>query len=213
MDLVYPCWFERLAIRLRLLSQRDIEPFEVVRLEFVDPVSTDTGDQVLVDGRSVRVTREPNGRLAGLMAEANLSHKSMAARMLAEADRSGLDIRPDHVSIRRWLDGVRPHDDTVRCITAVLSAKLGRTITPTDAGFDTTQTPSVNLVEDGAQYPTRPDQAVDLLTDLTDADLADSKSLASARWVGDMAPGVITGYLFSEPNYQDFTQCQTSGFT
>jgi hypothetical protein len=55
------------------------------------------------------------------------------------------------------------------------------------------------VVEDGARYPANPEQAVDVLADLTSADLSDSPLVTAAGWVGQTAPSVITGYLFADP--------------
>ena len=144
-------------------------------------------------------TREPNLLLTAVMDEAGISNKGLASRVRAEADKVGLALFTDHVAVRRWLNGVQPHADTIPCIAGALSVKLGRKITPTEIGFDLELTGAVDGVDDGAQYPPRPDQAIDLLDTLTAADLSDSSALAAAGWVSTTAPSVITGYLFAEP--------------
>ena len=63
------------------------------------------------------------------MQQAVVSNKGLATRVRAEALKIGLDISPDHVSVRRWLDGMRPHQDTIRAIAAALGAKLNRRVT------------------------------------------------------------------------------------
>lgn len=145
-------------------------------------------------------TREPNRLLAAVMDEAGISNKGLASRVRAEADKIGHALSTDHVAVRRWLNGVQPHADTIPCIAAALGAKLGRRITPVEIGFDLTPTTSSgDGIDDGAQYPPRPDQAVELLDTLTSADLSESSALAEAGWVSATAPNVITGYLFAEP--------------
>jgi hypothetical protein len=146
------------------------------------------------------VQRQPNKRLAAVMTEAGISNKGLAARVKAEADRRRQYIAPDHVSVKRWLDGTRPHVDTIRCIAAALAAKLGRPITPADIGFDNVDEAPVqaDAVGGGTEYPTTPAQAVNLLADLTAADLAESPELASSTWSSDGTPAVITGYLFGD---------------
>jgi hypothetical protein len=134
------------------------------------------------------------------MHEAGISNKGLAARVRAEAEKAGHAISPDHVSVRRWLDGVRPHDDTARCIAAALSAKLGRKLSFVELGFDAPEVMAeADIVTDSAQYPARPEQAVDVLADLTSADLSDSPLVTAAGWVSETAPSVITGYLFADP--------------
>lgn len=147
----------------------------------------------------VGAKREPNRLLAAVMQEAGISNKGLAVRVRAEADKAGLAISPDHVSVRRWLDGVRPHEDTVCCIAAALSSKLGRKLSFLDLGFDAPDVATEdNVVADSAQYPSKPEQAVDVLADLTSADLADSQLVTSAGWVSETAPSIITGYLFAD---------------
>lgn len=144
--------------------------------------------------------REPNRLLAAVMQQANISNKGLASRVRTEAEKAGHSISPDHVSVRRWLDGVRPHDDTVRSIAAALSTKLGRKLTFAELGFEAPgATTEANTVEDGAQYPAKPEQAVEVLADLTSADLADSPLVTASGWVSETAPSVITGYLFGDP--------------
>jgi tetratricopeptide (TPR) repeat protein len=134
------------------------------------------------------------------MQQAGISNKGLAARVRIEAEKAGVAISPDHVSVRRWLDGVRPHDETVRCIAAALSAKLNRKLSFAELGFGAPDvTTEADVVEDGAKYPTQPEQAVDVLAELTSADLSDSPTVTAANWVSETAPSVITGYLFAEP--------------
>jgi hypothetical protein len=145
--------------------------------------------------------KQPNRLLAAVMQEAGISNKGLASRIRAEAQKTGHAISPDHVSVRRWLDGVRPRDDeTIRCIVAALSAKLGRKLSFAELGFDAPDTPTdADVVDDGAQYPAKPEQAVEVLADLTSADLLDSPLVTAAKWAPDAAPSIITGYLFADP--------------
>jgi tetratricopeptide (TPR) repeat protein len=148
--------------------------------------------------------RAPNTRLAAVMAEAKISNKALAVRIAAEAKRINYEASPDHVSVARWLAGVKPHEETIRCIAAALSAKLGRPVSPADIGFDNVAgaavaEPETDVVEASADYPAEAGQAVELLAELTDADLADKPPLATSAWSSSSAPRVITGYLFGAP--------------
>ena len=58
-------------------------------------------------------------------------------------------------------------------------------------------------MEDSARYPAEPARAVELLDALTSADIADSPEVMRSSWASETAPGVITGYLFSSPAWQD----------
>lgn len=98
------------------------------------------------------------------------------------------------------MDGMRPHDDTIRCIVAVLSAKLGREVKPEQIGFELKRRPMASdAVADAARYPADAAAAVSLLDTLASADMSDSPEVMRSNWVSDTAPGVITGYLFSSP--------------
>ena len=148
--------------------------------------------------------KEPNRALVRLVAHAGMSNTGLASRIRVEAKRRGIDASPDHVSVKRWLDGTRPHDDTIRCISAVLSAKLGREVSFAEIGYEVKQQhPQNDIVEDGARYPAESARAVELLDTLTNADMADSPEVIRSNWVSETAPSVITGYLFSSPTWQD----------
>ncbi|MEO6090653.1 MAG: hypothetical protein ABIQ18_46880 [Umezawaea sp.] len=151
-------------------------------------------------GDQVASSNEKNHRLAAVMEAAGVSNKGLASRVRGAAEAAGLAISPDHVSVRRWLDGRRPRDETVRCIAAALSTKLARDVSFSEIGFESVrEADKVDLEDDGARYPVEPAQAVDLLDSLTTADLADSPAVTRSVWTPEAAPGIITGYLFSEP--------------
>jgi hypothetical protein len=146
------------------------------------------------------------------MAEAGLSNKGFAARIRATAAELDVDISPTHVDVRRWLDGVRPRTDTVRCILTVLSTKLGRAVEASDVGFDSGQDqPETDPVEKGAHYPSTSEQSVNLLENLTDADLTDRQSLVTSQWVQTATPSIITGYLVGDPISHDLALPAGSG--
>lgn len=138
------------------------------------------------------------------MAQATVTNKGLAARVRAEAGRHGLRISPDHTSVKRWLDGVQPQEDTARCIAAALGSKLGRVVTYEEIGFGSSSTATTgDLVQDAIRYPAEPFRAVDLLDTLTAADANDDGAVMSTPWDPTPAPSIITGYLFSAPNWQE----------
>lgn len=51
--------------------------------------------------------REPNTLLAAVMQRAGVNNKGLTIRVRAEGVKIGHGISPDHVSVRRWLDGMR----------------------------------------------------------------------------------------------------------
>ncbi|WP_044882961.1 hypothetical protein [Frankia torreyi] len=143
--------------------------------------------------------KQPNHRLAAVMASAGVSNKSLAARVAALARRDGQAISPDHVSVRRWLDGVVPQGRTPHYIALALSDKLGYPITVSDIGLDRGDSAKLDdLPRDGARYPTEWATSVDLLTKLSGADLNDDPAAIQAPWRTDATPGLITGFLFGE---------------
>lgn len=140
--------------------------------------------------------REPNAPLAALMGDAGLSNKALAGRVRRAAQEAGLDISPDHVSVRRWLDGVKPRTDTAQCVATALSVKLGRRVTPGEIGFDASQTdPDTDVVEDGAHYPDTPARSIEIVEKLADADMGDRPAVTSSTWVQTATPSIVYGYL------------------
>ncbi|MFJ8723599.1 sporulation protein [Streptomyces sp. NPDC093269] len=81
------------------------------------------------------MSREPNAQLIAFMSEAKISNKGLAKRMTDEADRRGIELGTTHVSVQRWRNGSSIRPQTAAIMADVLSAKLGRGITPGDLGF------------------------------------------------------------------------------
>ncbi|OIJ91148.1 sporulation protein [Streptomyces colonosanans] len=81
------------------------------------------------------MSREPNVQLIAVMDEATVSNKGLAKRMTDEAARRGMDLGTTHIAVKRWRDGAGIRPQTAAIMADVLSAKLGRRITPGDLGF------------------------------------------------------------------------------
>ncbi|GHI07749.1 hypothetical protein Scel_60700 [Streptomyces cellostaticus] len=81
------------------------------------------------------MSREPNAQLIAVMSEAKISNKGLAKRMTDEADRRGVELGTTHVSVQRWRNGSSIRPQTAAIMADVLSAKLGRRITPGELGF------------------------------------------------------------------------------
>ncbi|MEQ4726026.1 hypothetical protein [Nonomuraea sp. B19D2] len=79
--------------------------------------------------------REPNHQLAAVMARADVSNKGLARRVQDVAAGHGEDIRCDHVSVKRWLDGMHPRGTTPHFIAEALSRKLGERVGVRDIGM------------------------------------------------------------------------------
>ncbi len=81
------------------------------------------------------MSREPNHRLAALMAEAGVSNKGLARRVRDVAQRHGADVRTSHVAVQRWLQGGGIQPQTAAFAAEALSDKLRRKLTLSDLGF------------------------------------------------------------------------------
>lgn len=79
--------------------------------------------------------RESNHQLAAVMARADISNKGLARRVQDIGVRHGSDIRCDHVSVKRWLDGMHPRGVTPHFIAEALSRKLGERVSVRDIGM------------------------------------------------------------------------------
>ncbi|MFD8302070.1 hypothetical protein ACFV29_06890 [Streptomyces sp. NPDC059690] len=117
--------------------------------------------------------RSPNHRLRLLVTEARLTHEALARHVNRLAALRGQPTRYDRTSVSHWLGGTRPRSFTVELLCHALSERLGRTVTPFDAGFGTDRASSADA---GA-----PD-AVARLGDLAGAE-ADPRLRAAARAV------------------------------
>ncbi|MDX2676776.1 sporulation protein [Streptomyces soliscabiei] len=81
------------------------------------------------------MSREPNAHLAAVMDQAQVSNKGLARRMKDAAAQRGITLGTTHVSVQRWRDGAGIQPQTAAIMADVLSAKLGRRVTPGDLGF------------------------------------------------------------------------------
>ncbi|GGO67081.1 hypothetical protein [Nonomuraea cavernae] len=79
--------------------------------------------------------REPNHQLAAVMARADCSNKGLARRVQDVATHHGTDLRCDHVSVKRWLDGMHPRGLTPHFIAEALSRKLGEQVSVREIGM------------------------------------------------------------------------------
>src|SRR5947209_9699675 len=82
-----------------------------------------------------RGPREPNRRLADLIAEAGCSNAGLARRVNLAGAELGLDLRYDKTSVARWLRGQQPRATTPALIAEALGRKLGRPVTVEEIGM------------------------------------------------------------------------------
>ncbi|MFE1766624.1 sporulation protein [Streptomyces angustmyceticus] len=81
------------------------------------------------------MSREPNRRLAAVMAEAGASNKGLAKRVREVAERHGESVGTTHVAVQRWLDGGGIQRQTALFVAEALTDKMRRRVTPEDLGF------------------------------------------------------------------------------
>jgi tetratricopeptide (TPR) repeat protein len=83
--------------------------------------------------------RQPNRKLAALIAEAGLSHANVASAFVLVASENGahdyLTISRSHVT--HWVGGTQPSGAAPVFLCEALSRRLGRTVTPQDIGLRT----------------------------------------------------------------------------
>jgi len=109
------------------------------------------------------MSREVNAQLIAVMEEAKVSNKGLAKRMKDAAAQRGIRLGTTHVAVQRWRDGGGIKPETAAIMADVLSAKLGRRITPGDLGFfDHTQSAAVEPIG----YPTTVPEALSMLDGL-----------------------------------------------
>lgn len=145
--------------------------------------------------------REPNRLLAAAMQDAGMSNKGLARRIVEATASWKNPVRADHNDVRKWLDGMVPKPPKPRVIADVLSAKLGRRVSLEEVGLGQADDSRDDdeLVTAGLAYHDAPERAVDLLHQLTDADLADRRRIVAATAGSETAPQIITGYMFAGP--------------
>jgi hypothetical protein len=131
--------------------------------------------------------RQPNTRLADLIAEAGVSHLGLAKRIGEIAKEWGEPVQPAHTQVARWIEGQKPRGATPALIAEALSRKLGRRITLADIGLAGTSTsPEVGLT-----CADTPDQLVQVLTELWTADTRRRTFL-----LGTVAATTLTSSVF-----------------
>ncbi|MGX1972321.1 sporulation protein [Streptomyces kronopolitis] len=81
------------------------------------------------------MSKEPNRKLAAVMAEAGASNKGLAKRVREVAQRHGEHLGTTHVAVQRWLGGSGIQRQTAVFVAEALSDKLRRRVTPQDLGF------------------------------------------------------------------------------
>lgn len=110
------------------------------------------------------MSKEPNHRLASLMAEAGVSNKGFARRIQDVARHRGAHVGTTHVAVQRWLDGGGIQSQTAAFAAEALSVKLRRRVTPADLGFPGTVHTGPTI---GTSYASSLPEALSVMDGLT----------------------------------------------
>lgn len=140
--------------------------------------------------------REPNHRLAALMAEAGASNKGLARRVRDAALRHGAHVGTTHVSVQRWLDGSGIKADNAAYVAEALGVKLGRRIAVSDLGFSGV---TINATLVGTSYAASLADALGVLDGLTQLRPEDGPSADELLHDNDVNAAVLS-WLVSRPD-------------
>ncbi|WP_299530848.1 regulator [uncultured Streptomyces sp.] len=127
--------------------------------------------------------RNPNRRLAALIAEAGFSHAGLARRVDQLGLEHGLDLRYDKTSVTRWLRGQQPRGTTPALIAEVFTRRLGRRLSAQDLGLD-----ACAPVYAGLEFAATPAEAVDIVSGLW---RKDSGNQAELRKIAFTPAGLV----------------------
>ncbi|MFF5185348.1 sporulation protein [Streptomyces sp. NPDC000345] len=142
------------------------------------------------------MSREPNAQLIAVMAEAQVSNKGLAKRMQDAAAQRGTSLGTTHIAVQRWRDGSGIKPETAAVMADVLTAKLGRRVSPGDLGFfDHTRASAPKPTG----YPSTLPEALDVLDGLAqeraDAPTTDRLIIADA----DLSSAVLS-WMIARPD-------------
>lgn len=98
-----------------------------------------------------RRLREPNRRLAALIAEAGFSSKGLARRVVDRGRSRGYrNLKYNHSSVERWLRGEQPRPPTPELLGEVFSAALARPVSLAMLGMAQERTPDSAALQHSA---------------------------------------------------------------
>jgi hypothetical protein len=137
-------------------------------------------------GDPMAKTRVANTRLAGLIAEASLSHAQVARIFVRVAVESGADefagVGRSHVS--HWVGGTRPSGRAPLILCEALSRHLGRNLSLDDLGLAGPVRPAGSVFPDGLDWQVDPLNALTSAADPSrdDVDLEHRRALEAAAY-------------------------------
>ncbi|MBY8878390.1 sporulation protein [Actinacidiphila acidipaludis] len=144
------------------------------------------------------MSKEPNHRLAAVMAEAGASNKGLARRVRDVALMHGAHLGTTHIAVQRWLDGSGIQAATAAYVAEALSDKLGRTITPADIGFAGLNHPRRMPLSPG--YAASLDEALAALDGLTQLRPGDEHPDGAAFMADSEVDSAVLSWMVSRPD-------------
>jgi len=138
--------------------------------------------------------KQPNTLLAAVMRQAGATNKGLARRVRerSETDK-GEPVSSDHVSVKRWLDGTKPHPRTCQLIAGVLGDLLGRPLSLEEIGYGGAAEPIPDDI--GLEYPEEVAHSVIALGAITDLELRTPKRVGPLAVVPEAWSGLVVRWL------------------
>lgn len=145
--------------------------------------------------------RGPNLQLADVMRRASCSNSGLAKRVSAVASEHGVEVRCDHVNVKRWLSGAQPRGMTPHFIAEALSRKLGEPLTLAEVGMAPNDE---GVLLSSLSYPERLSESIDVVVALVRADLAGSSTVGPGNLDPHAWSDLMVGWLVA-PDITDAT--------
>jgi hypothetical protein len=143
-----------------------------------------------------RLPKPENHRLKAMLAEAGMSSKGLARRVVDLAAVRGIaGMRCDHTSVLRWAAGEQPRPPVPELVAAVLGDALGRQVAVAELGM----TPADLPADLGLQLPLGWTDTIQTSTALWRADVQRRRFLASAVFTSAALPASALRWLTSPP--------------
>ena len=143
-----------------------------------------------------RLPRPENSRLKALLAEAGMSNKGLARRVVDLAAARGIaGVRCDHTSVLRWLACEQPRHPVPELVAAVLGDALARRVPAVELGM----TPGDVPADLGLQLALGWTETVATSTALWRADVQRRRFLVSAVFTSAAVPASALRWLTSPP--------------
>jgi hypothetical protein len=147
----------------------------------------------------VSTSKEPNHQLAALLAEARISNKGLADRVIRLGRLRGApDLRYNHSSVTRWRRGEQPRSPVPELIAEVFTVELGRRVSVTDIGMNASRVPAST----GLDLPATQAGAAQVATLLWKADLEQQRPIVASDFDHSAFTAAALRWLIGPPDPQ-----------